>query len=144
MLEFLDDVRQPSCLAATCMAGQAVLPGLVAMGVEIKGGVQWLIPTPPAFPWVVSPVGHLWSRGFPILGEIMTMDYITVFNRQIFPFQHRCWEPHGLSLFKEILRKFDVIKKLVGVHNDSPCYVVAHLRGVCLLVLHAEGVAQNF
>ncbi len=35
------------------------------------------------------------------------------------------------------------VKERSGIDNDSPGDAAAHLRGVCLLVLHAEGVAQN-
>ncbi len=47
MPDFLDDVRHPSCPAATCMAGRAVLPGLVAIGVDLQGGVARVDTHPP-------------------------------------------------------------------------------------------------
>ena len=46
-------------------------------------------------------------------------------------------------MLEEILRKFNVTKERLGIHNDSSRDVATHLRGaVRLLVLHAEGVAQ--
>ncbi len=80
MPEFSDAIHQPSCLAATCMARRDVLPVVVAMGVDLPGEVVTVDNHPPAFSRVVSLVGNLWSRRLPILGEIMTMNYITVFN----------------------------------------------------------------
>jgi hypothetical protein len=46
-------------------------------------------------------------------------------------------------VLKEILRKFNVIKERSGIENNSPRDAATHLWGVRLLVLHAEGVAQN-
>ena len=49
-----------------------------------------------------------------------------------------------LPVLEEILCKFNVVEESLGIDNDSPRDVATHLRGVRLLVLHAEGVAQNF
>ncbi len=48
-----------------------------------------------------------------------------------------------VPLFKEILRKLDVVKEQLCVHNDGPDNAVYRLWGVRLLVLHAEWVTQH-
>ena len=50
---------------------------------------------------------------------------------------------HVVPLFEEILRKLDVVKERLCVHNDGPNNAVYDFRGVRLLVLHAEWVTQH-
>ena len=46
-------------------------------------------------------------------------------------------------MLEEILRKFNVVEERSGIDNDSPRDAGTYLRGVRLLVLHAERVAEN-
>jgi hypothetical protein len=59
------------------------------------------------------------------------------------PLHRRCWDMHEIALLRKILRKRNVVKEQPSINNNSPRDTVTHLLGVCLLVLHAEGVAQN-
>ena len=59
------------------------------------------------------------------------------------PLQRRSWELHVVPLFEEILRELDVVKEQSCVHNYGPNNTAYDLRGVCLLILHAERVTRH-
>ena len=73
----------------------------------------------------------------------MSLNFDAMFDCHEVTFQRRCRELHVLPMLDEILCKFNVAEERPGIDNDSPRDATAHLRGVHMLVLHAEGVAQN-
>ena len=98
-------------------------------------------PSPPFSQVVLRP--RLNVRRSPLFGEVVPLKFDFMFDGHEVPFQRRGWELHLVPLFEEILCKLDVIKERLCVHNDGPDNAVYNLRGVRLLVLHAERVTQH-
>ena len=92
-------------------------------------------------------VGDWWAvlrfRHPPFWWDVVPLNFDAMLDGYEVPLQRRCRGLHVISLLEEIFRKFDVIKEQPGINNLGSRDAAAHLQGVRLLVLHAEGVAQS-
>jgi hypothetical protein len=64
-------------------------------------------------------------------------------DRHVIPFQRRRWESNIVALLEEVICQLYIVEKGPCVNDNSLDDASYHLRGVRLLILHAERVAQD-